>query len=117
LLGSDGALLEAKRLYEANPNRYFKGDQCNNPSNWRAHYETTGVEIFYQSRGKVTHFVAGVGTGGTPRERGRASGGSFFWSSPVGLTKISRIDREWRGCDDPPGWRRPVFQQSLHGLC
>jgi cysteine synthase B len=71
LLGSDGALLEAKRLYEANPNRYFKGDQYNNPSNWRAHYETTGVEIFYQSRGKVTHFVAGVGTGGTLTGTGR----------------------------------------------
>jgi len=65
LLGSDGALLEAKRLYEENPVRYFKGDQYNNPSNWKAHYETTGVEIFYQSRGRVTHFLAGVGTGGT----------------------------------------------------
>jgi cysteine synthase B len=65
LLGSDGALLEARRIYEANPDRYFKGDQYNNPSNWRAHYETTGVEILQQSRGRVTHFVAGVGTGGT----------------------------------------------------
>ena len=51
LLGSDGALLEAKRIYEANPHRYFKGDQYNNPSNWRAHYETTGVEIIQQSMG------------------------------------------------------------------
>jgi len=65
LLGSDGALLEAKRIYEANPHRYFKGDQYNNPSNWRAHYETTGVEILQQSMGKVTHLIAGVGTGGT----------------------------------------------------
>ncbi len=65
LLGSDGALLEAKRLYEENPDRYFKGDQYNNPSNWKAHYETTGVEILRQSRGNVTHFIAGVGTGGT----------------------------------------------------
>lgn len=71
LLGSDGALLEAKRRYEENPDRYFKGDQYNNPANWRAHYETTGVEIFYQSRGKVTHFVAGVGTGGTLAGTGR----------------------------------------------
>ncbi len=71
LLGSDGALLEAQRIYEANPDRYFKGDQYNNPSNWKAHYETTGVEILQQSRGKVTHFVAGVGTGGTLIGTGR----------------------------------------------
>jgi cysteine synthase B len=71
LLGSDGALLEAKRLYEENPDRYFKGDQYNNPSNWQAHYETTGAEILYQSHWKVTHFVAGVGTGGTLVGTGR----------------------------------------------
>jgi cysteine synthase B len=71
LLGSDGALLEANRIYEANPDRYFKGDQYNNPSNWKAHYETTGVEILQQSRGRVTHFVAGVGTGGTLIGTGR----------------------------------------------
>jgi cysteine synthase B len=65
LLGSDGALLEAKRIYEADPRQYFKGDQYNNPSNWEAHYETTGREIIQQSRGRVTHFIAGVGTGGT----------------------------------------------------
>jgi cysteine synthase B len=71
LLGLDGALLEAKRIYEKNPHRYFKADQYNNPSNWRAHYETTGVEILHQSRGKITHFVAGVGTGGTLMGMGR----------------------------------------------
>jgi cysteine synthase B len=71
LMGSDGALLEAKRIYEANPHRYFKGDQYNNPANWKAHYETTGVEILQQSKGKVTHFVAGVGTGGTLMGTGR----------------------------------------------
>jgi cysteine synthase B len=71
LLGSDGALLEAKRIYEANPQRYFIGDQYNNPSNWRAHYETTGLEILHQTHGKVTHFVAGVGTGGTLMGTGR----------------------------------------------
>ncbi len=71
LMGSDGALLEAKRIYEAGPHRYFKGDQYNNLSNWRAHYETTGVEILEQSRGKLTHFIAGVGTGGTLMGAGR----------------------------------------------
>ena len=71
LMGSDGALLEAKRMYETNPNRYFKGDQYNNPSNWRAHYETTGLEILHQSKGRVTHFIACVGTGGTLMGTGR----------------------------------------------
>jgi len=71
ILGSDGALLEAKRIYEPNPHRYFQGDQYNNPANWRAHYETTGVEIIQQSRGEITHFVAGVGTGGTLCGTGR----------------------------------------------
>lgn len=71
VLGSDGALLEAKRRYEENPDRYFKGDQYNNPANWRAHYDTTGTEIFYQSKGKVSHFLAGVGTGGTLTGTGR----------------------------------------------
>jgi len=71
ILGSDGALLEAKRIFEANPERYFKADQYNNPSNWKAHYETTGIEILHQTGGKVTHFVAGVGTGGTLIGTGR----------------------------------------------
>ena len=65
LLGSDGALLEATRIYETRPDRYFKGVQYNNPSNWRAHYDTTGVEILQHTKGRITHFVAGVGTGGT----------------------------------------------------
>jgi len=71
LLGSDGALLEAKRIYEANPDQYFKADQYNNPSNWRAHYETTGLEILRQSRARITHFIAGVGTSGTLMGTGR----------------------------------------------
>lgn len=65
LLGSDGALLEARKLYEAYPERYFKADQYNNPSNWMAHYQGTGLEILHQTEGRVTHFLAGVGTGGT----------------------------------------------------
>lgn len=71
VLGSDGALLEAKRIYKANPELYFKADQYNNPSNWKAHYETTGPEILYQTNGQMTHFVAGVGTGGTLIGTGR----------------------------------------------
>ena len=63
--GTDGAIVEARRLYAANPAAYFYADQYNNPANPRAHYETTGPEILEQTRGRVTHFVAGLGTSGT----------------------------------------------------
>jgi S-sulfo-L-cysteine synthase (O-acetyl-L-serine-dependent) len=63
--GSDGAIREARRRYERDPHRYFYPDQYSNPANWRAHYETTGVEIIEQTKGRLTHFVAGLGTSGT----------------------------------------------------
>ncbi|HET9265302.1 MAG TPA: pyridoxal-phosphate dependent enzyme [Vicinamibacterales bacterium] len=65
MLGSDGAILEARRLYAADPNRYFYPDQYANAANWRAHYDTTALELFEQTRGRLTHFVAGLGTSGT----------------------------------------------------
>ncbi len=71
LEGSDGAIrLCRKRLAEA-PERYFKPDQYNNPANSLAHYETTGPEIWQQTAGTVTHFVAAIGTGGTIMGTGR----------------------------------------------
>jgi cysteine synthase B len=63
--GSDGAIREARRLHEREPHRYFYPDQYSNPANWRAHYETTAVEIIEQTAGRITHFVAGLGTSGT----------------------------------------------------
>jgi S-sulfo-L-cysteine synthase (O-acetyl-L-serine-dependent) len=63
--GSDGAIREARRLYQENPAQYFYPDQYNNPANWRAHYETTAPEIWQQTAGQLTHFVAGLGTSGT----------------------------------------------------
>ena len=63
--GTDGAIREARRLYAADPARYFYADQYNNDANWRAHYETTGPEILDQTEGRITHFVAGLGTSGT----------------------------------------------------
>jgi S-sulfo-L-cysteine synthase (O-acetyl-L-serine-dependent) len=63
--GSDGAIREARRLYDAEPDRYFFADQYNNEATWRAHYDTTGPEIIEQTAGRVTHFVAGLGTSGT----------------------------------------------------
>ena len=71
LLGSDGAMIEAKRLVSEEPSKYFYADQYNNPSNWKAHYETTGVEIWEQTGGEITHFVACLGTSGTLMGTGR----------------------------------------------
>jgi cysteine synthase B len=75
--GSDGAIRRVKELFEADPQQYFYADQYNNSDNWQAHYKTTAVEIWEQTQGQVTHFVAGLGTSGT-------------------LTGISRRLREYR---------------------
>ena len=68
---SDGAILEARKMYEADPDRYFKPDQYNNPANWHAHRDTTAPEIWQQTGGRVTHFVATIGTSGTVMGTGR----------------------------------------------
>ena len=65
LEGSDGAIREARRLYASDPDLYFYPDQYNNEGNWRAHYDTTGLEILEQTKGRISHFVAGLGTSGT----------------------------------------------------
>ena len=71
LEGSDGAILEAQARLKKDPNHYFMPDQYNNPNNWKAHYKTTANEIWKQTDGKVTHFVAGIGTSGTLMGTGR----------------------------------------------
>jgi cysteine synthase B len=63
--GTDGAQRYVKRLVDADPDRHFYPDQYNNDANWRAHYETTAMEIWRQTDGRVTHFVTGLGTSGT----------------------------------------------------
>ena len=63
--GSDGAIRRAREIYAEDPVRYFYPDQYSNPANWRAHYQTTAVELWEQTRGRLTHFVAGLGTSGT----------------------------------------------------
>ena len=69
--GSDGAILEARRIASREGDRYFYPDQYSNPANWQAHYRTTGVEILDQTGGHITHFVAGLGTSGTLMGVGR----------------------------------------------
>src|SRR5262245_43354644 len=65
LEGTDGAIREARRLHAAEPDKYFYPDQYNNDANWKAHYDTTAVEIIEQTTGRLTHCVAGLGTSGT----------------------------------------------------
>jgi cysteine synthase B len=62
---TDGAIMRARRIYSDNRDRYYMPDQFNNPSNIRAHYETTGREVYEQTKGEVSVFVAGIGTTGT----------------------------------------------------
>ena len=69
--GSDGAFYAAQRLYQERPDLYFYPDQYGNPENPRAHYETTGPEIIKQTDGKITHFLAGLGTSGTMMGTGK----------------------------------------------
>jgi cysteine synthase B len=69
--GSDGAIRLCREILEESPEKYFKPDQYFNPMNSQAHYETTGPEIVRQTDGRITHFIAGIGTGGTIMGTGR----------------------------------------------
>lgn len=72
LEGSDGAIRLAREIAAEQPDRYFYANQYDNPANWQAHYLSTGPEIIEQTQGRVTHFVAGLGTSGTLTGTGRA---------------------------------------------
>jgi len=72
LEGTDGAIREVRRLVAQEPDKYFYPDQYSNEANWRAHFEGTGPEIIEQTGGRITHFVAGLGTSGTFVGTGRA---------------------------------------------
>ena len=63
--GTDGAIRKVHEIVEKNPEKYFYPDQYSNPANWQAHYRTTAKEIWQQTSGRVTHFVAALGTSGT----------------------------------------------------
>ncbi len=63
--GSDGAIRGVRQAASENPQAYYYANQYDNPANWRAHYNTTAPEIYAQTEGRVTHFIAGLGTSGT----------------------------------------------------
>ena len=65
LEGTDGSIRAVRKLVAEHPDQYFYPDQYSNDANWRAHFDTTGPEIIEQTEGRVTHFVAGLGTSGT----------------------------------------------------
>ncbi|MBA3354794.1 MAG: cysteine synthase family protein [Pyrinomonadaceae bacterium] len=65
LLSTDGAQVIAREMFDKEPDKYFYPDQYNNEANWRAHYESTAPEIWEQTQGRITHFIAGLGTSGT----------------------------------------------------
>ncbi len=71
LEGSDGARDVAAEIAASDPARYYYADQYDNPANWRAHYETTGPELLRQTKGRISHLVAGLGTTGTMTGVGR----------------------------------------------
>ncbi|WP_297889497.1 cysteine synthase B [Sulfurihydrogenibium sp.] len=71
LESTDGAILYVRKLVEKYPEKYYYIDQYNNDANWKAHFDSTAVEIWNQTEGKITHFVAGIGTGGTVMGTGR----------------------------------------------
>lgn len=81
---SDGAIRMAKKLYAESPEIYFYPDQYSNDANWQAHYGTTGPEILAQTEGRVTHFIAGMGTTGTMMGVGR-----FLREAQPNVTLIS----------------------------
>lgn len=65
LESTDGAQIKARELSQREPDKYFYPDQYNNEANWRAHYNGTGIEIWEQTAGRITHFITGLGTSGT----------------------------------------------------
>ena len=71
LESTDGAIIYVRKLVEKYPEKYYYIDQYNNNANWKAHFDSTAVEIWNQTEGKITHFVAGIGTGGTVMGTGR----------------------------------------------
>jgi cysteine synthase B len=128
LEGSDGAIRLAREIAAGHPERYFYANQYDNPANWLAHYRTTGPEIIEQTDGRVTHFVAGLGTSGTLTGTGRALKEfnadirlvAIQPDSPFhGLEGLKHMDTAIRpGIYDPtlPDRQLPVATEAAHQM-
>lgn len=113
ILGYDEALREVHRIYEADPDRYYMADQYKNENNWRAHYDTTAKEILAQTEGRITHFVAGVGTGGTITGVGRR-----LKEYDASIEVVLVVPEEWPGVEGlkplGPGYISPeIFDEGV----
>ena len=114
--GSDGAMRVARAMADGDPARYWYANQYDNPANWRAHFSSTGPEIAAQTSGRITHFVAGVGTSGT------FMGGGRYLRKQVPGIKIIGVEPETalhglEGLKHMPTATQPaIFDASLADL-
>jgi len=111
--GSDGARKLAKEAVRRSPGTYFFADQYSNSSNWRAHYLTTGPEIWRQSEGRITHFIAALGTSGTLVGAGR-----YLKEQKPGVKVIGIQPEAFHGIE---GWKHmesaervPIYDPHVH---
>jgi cysteine synthase B len=113
LEGSDGAICVARKLAEEQPERYYYANQYDNPANWQAHYYTTGPEIIQATHGRVTHFIAGLGTSGTMMGVGRYL---REYSPEIQLIAL-QPDMAFHGLEGlkhmPTAIRPQIYQQDL----
>jgi S-sulfo-L-cysteine synthase (O-acetyl-L-serine-dependent) len=114
--GSDGAILKARQMLAENPDRYYMPDQYNNPNNPLAHYHTTAPEIIEQTGGRVTHFVAGLGTSGTLVGTGRR----LHEYNPEIKVVAVQPSSSWHGLEGlkhiPTAIRPGIYDDSVHDI-
>src|ERR1700682_1642128 len=114
--GSDGAILKARQMLADNPGRYYMPDQYNNPNNPLAHYHTTAPEIMEQTGGRVTHFVAGMGTSGTLVGTGRR----LHEYNPEIKVVAVQPSSGWYGLEGlkhiPTAIRPGIYDESVHDI-
>jgi len=114
--GSDGAILMARQMRAENPGRYYMPDQYNNPNNPLAHYHTTAPEIIEQTDGRVTHFVAGLGTSGTLVGTGRR----LHEYNPEIKVVAVQPSSGWHGLEGlkhiPTAIRPGIYDDSVHDI-
>ncbi len=112
--GSDGAIVQAHEMLAANPERYYMPDQYNNPNNPLAHYHTTAPEIIEQTVGRITHFVAGLGTSGTLVGTGRR----LHEYNPAIQVVAVQPSSGWHGLEGlkhiPTAIRPGIYDETVH---